>query len=97
MYRVGFPQAFVDEGGDLHVGKAAYRYVAGDGETFAYAERNISAYQLEAEVRKGRLILSVDPEGALVSADAFGKARFTPVTLERFKALEMRTREGYGN
>jgi alpha-glucosidase len=60
-------------------GKHASRYVVDDGETFAYRDGRFSAYRLETEVQHGKLTLSITAE-----SEGFGKATFTPVTLERF-------------
>lgn len=65
--------------------RAAGRYAADDGETFAYRDGQVSSYVLEADVNDGSLVLKVDAEGP----EGFGEVGFTPVTLERFDALTL--------
>jgi hypothetical protein len=69
--------------------KAESRYVCDDGETFAYRRGIRSIYRLEARVDGDRLILRILPE-----SEAFGTARFTPVTVDRFREVVLETPEG---
>jgi alpha-glucosidase len=65
-------------------GKAEARYVCDDGESFDYKRGIRSIYGLEAETRRGGLVLRVRPV-----LEAFGKVRFTPVTVEPFQDLRL--------
>jgi alpha-glucosidase len=70
-------------------GKAEGVYACDDGETFAYREGARTVYRLAAEVRHGTLHLEAHAEKL-----GFGPIRITPVTLERFAALEYRDPDG---
>ena len=63
-------------------GKTLYEYSCDDGESFGYLEGIRSTYRIEAEVRRGGLILDIRPQ-----SERFGKVRFTPVTVEKFPEL----------
>jgi alpha-glucosidase len=65
-------------------GRAAARFEADDGETFAYRDGQVSSYRLEAEAREGRLEVKVIPE-----KEAYGEVRFTPVTVEPFDEVTL--------
>ncbi len=65
-------------------GKAETSYACDDGETFAYEKGVRSRYAIEAAVDGKILRLRITPE-----SEAFGRVRFTPVTLEKFAGLRL--------
>jgi hypothetical protein len=70
-------------------GKAEARYACDDGESFAYQRGERSSYALEAEVLGGILHLMIKAE-----REGFGRARFTPVTVAKFKGLRLEGPDG---
>jgi alpha-glucosidase len=69
--------------------RAEARYACDDGETFAYRRGIRSACAVSAWADGDRLVLRILPE-----SEAFGKVRFTPVTIDRFREAVLETPEG---
>ncbi len=64
-------------------GRAEARYACDDGESYAYRTDGRSEYDLSAEIHKGVPHLFAVPR-----KEGFGRLRITPVTLEKFDALD---------